>query len=210
MTDVADRDTSLLCHELLLRLAGRIPDESLWRYRDWLAGDAGDVMAVSLPKQLVRERIGLTDGDHRLLSEALLPMGADPAAVGAILPEEGTPRRRHTFTAAAPGDDKGDSTALVLGATLRGRPDVGEVRDSWRRDTTASSSEPEQRVILVNTGGNPVELAGEIQRILRALGNHTPMVEALPTNIDPPEYHERALTASNLICTGSGELVGSD
>ncbi|ASU77176.1 hypothetical protein CDG81_01290 [Actinopolyspora erythraea] len=206
---MTDRDTSLLCHELLLRLAGRIPDESLWRYRDWLAGAAGEVMAVSLPKQLVRERIGLTDADHRLLSEALLPMGADPAAVGAILPEDGSPQRRHAFTAAAPGDDKGDSEALVLGATLRGRPGVGEVRDSWRRDTTAADSAPQSRVILVSTSGDPVELTGEIQRILRALGNHTPLVEVLPTEIEPPDYHGRAQLASNLICTGSGELTGS-
>ena len=28
------------CHELLLRLAGRLPDDLLWRYRDWAASDA--------------------------------------------------------------------------------------------------------------------------------------------------------------------------
>nr|WP_242687687.1 MULTISPECIES: hypothetical protein [unclassified Actinopolyspora] len=199
-----------MCHELLLHLADRIPSDSLWRYRDWLAGGAAEVLAVSLPKHLLRERIGLTDEEHRLLSDALLPLGADPAAVGAILPAEPLPggagTGRYSFSATGPTDDKGDSEALVLGASLRGRPGVHEVRGSWRRDTTNEDSPA--RVVLVTTSGDPVELTGEIQRILRALGNHAPLVEVLPADVELTDYHSRAHTASNLICTGSGELVG--
>ena len=63
---MAVRETDLLCHELLLRLAGRLPDRHLWRFRDWLAGDATDVLARTLPGTLVRERIALDDSDYRL------------------------------------------------------------------------------------------------------------------------------------------------
>ncbi|WP_017972873.1 hypothetical protein [Actinopolyspora halophila] len=208
---MTDRETGLLCHELLLHLADRLPSDSLWRYRDWLAGGAAEVLAVSLPKHLLRDRIGLTDEEHRLLSDALLPLGADPAAVGAILPAEPSPDgpragRRHSFSATGPTDDKGDSEALVLGASLRGRPGVHEVRGSWRRETANDDSPV--RVVLVITSGDPVELTGEVQRILRALGNHAPLVEVLPPDVELPDYHGRAHTASNLICTGNGELVG--
>ena len=37
------------CHELLLRLAGRLPDDLLWRFRDWAATDAVVVLARVLP-----------------------------------------------------------------------------------------------------------------------------------------------------------------
>ncbi|PRW63389.1 hypothetical protein [Actinopolyspora mortivallis] len=197
---MTDRETGLLCHELLLRLADRIPAESLWRYRDWLASGAEEVLAVSLPKQLLRERIGLTDTEHRLLSEALLPLGADPAAVSAVLPPE-SGSDGYSFTASGPTDDTADSEALVLGAALRGRAGVHEVRGSWRHD---SATTVPTRVVLVDTSGDPVELTGEIQRVLRALGNHTPLVEVLPEEVEPTDYHGRARTASNLICTGNG------
>lgn len=202
---MAERDTTLLCHELLLRLAGRIPDERLWRYRDWLAGGAGEVLALSLPNNLIRDRIGLSDADHRLLSEALLPLGADPAAIDAVLPTEDRDAQTYRFTARNPTESTGDHEALVLGATLRGRPGVREVRTSWREDPEHATA---QRVLLITTTSDPVTLTGEVQRIVRALGSHIPRVEVLPPGTDPPTYHRSALTNSEVICTGSADPAG--
>lgn len=203
--DVAERQTTLACHELLLRLAGRLPDEWLWRYRDWLAGDAAEVLALSLPGVLLRERIALTDTEHRLLAEALLPLGADPAVVDAILPGEASGVGDYTFTTETLADGKGDSEVLVLGATLRGRLGIGEVRSSWRRGPGSAAA---KRVLLVTATADFVELTGEVQRILRALGEPEPRVEVLPPDTEPTTYHRAALAESVLVCAGSEELTG--
>jgi hypothetical protein len=202
---VAVRETDLLCHELLLRLAGRLPDRHLWRYRDWLAGSATDVIARSLPNTLVRERIALSDIDHRRLSDALLPLGANPAMVYAILPGAEQSTDRYSFSVDSPVGGKGDSEVLVLGATLRGRQGVREVRSSWRR---GNDSDRFKRVVLVTASTDVVDLAGEIQRILRALGESEPCVEVLPPDMEPTPYHRAALASSTLVCTGADELMG--
>ncbi|MFD0920898.1 hypothetical protein [Saccharopolyspora rosea] len=192
-----------LCHELLLRLAGRLPDRFLWRYRDWLAGGAADVLARSLPATLLRERIPLDDADHRLLAEALLPLGADRSVVDAIPPAD-RPAADHAFSPGSATDGRTDSELLVLGATLRGRPGVGEVRSSWRRDDGGRA----KRVVLVTASADVIALTGEIQRVLRALGDAEPCVEVIPSELDPTPYHRAALAESVLVCTGADELVG--
>jgi hypothetical protein len=202
---VAVRETDQRCHELLLRLAGRLPDEHLWRYRDWLAGGAAEVVALSLPNTLVRERIGLADTDHRLLADLLLPLGADPAAVNAILPGAKASADHVVFNAEGPVDGKGDTEVLVLGATLRGRVGVREVRSSWRRGTGARL----KRVLLVTATADPVELTGEIQRVLRALGDQEPCVEVLSPEVEPTAYHRAALAESVLVCAGADDFAGS-
>lgn len=202
---MAVRETEQRCHELLLRLAGRLSDEHLWRYRDWLAGGAIEVVAQSLPSTLVRERVGLTDADHRHLADLLLPLGADAAMVNAILPGGEPTAERFVFSAEGPVDGKGDSEVLVLGATLRGRPGIREVRSSWRRSSGARL----KRVLLVTASVDYVDLAGEIQRILRALGEQDPCVEVLSPEAEPTAYHRSALTESVLVCAGADEFMGT-
>ncbi|MGW3470242.1 hypothetical protein ACWDKQ_17690 [Saccharopolyspora sp. NPDC000995] len=202
--DVAVRETDLLCHELLLRLAGRLPDRHLWRFRDWLAGDAAEVIAKMLPGTLVRERIALDDAEHQLLANALAPLGADPAMVNAVLPVEPDAVPQHAFSRERPASSVGDSAVLVLGATLRRRPGVREVRSSWRRDKGGAT----KLVVLVTASAAVVSLTGEIQRILRALGEPAPCVEVLPPELEPTAYHHAALAESVLVCAGAEELAG--
>lgn len=198
-------ETDLRCHELLLRLAGHLPDRHLWRYRDWLAGGAGDVLARALPNTLVRERIALSDSDHRFLAELLLPLGANPAAVHAILPGPEQVSDRYAFTAEASDGSRGDAEVLVLGATLRGRQGVREVRSSWRH---ADGEDGLKRVLVVTATADFVGLTGEIQRIVRALGEPDPRVEVLPPEVQPTPYHLAAFAESTLVCAGAEELVG--
>ncbi|GAA4611718.1 hypothetical protein GCM10023108_05100 [Saccharopolyspora hordei] len=201
---MAVRENELRCHELLLRLADRLPDRHLWRFRDWLAGDAAEVVAQVLPGILVRERIGLDDAEHRLLSEALSPLGADPAVVGSVLPADPAAVPRHSFSAEGVRDGVADSALLVLGATLRGRPGVREVRHSWR-STGGSGS---KLVVLVTASADVIGLTGEVQRVLRALGELEPCVEVLPPELEPTDYHRAALDESVLVCAGAEELAG--
>ncbi|MGW1678531.1 hypothetical protein [Saccharopolyspora sp. NPDC002376] len=194
-----------VCHELLLRLADRLPDRHLWRFRDWLAGDAAEVIAQVLPGTLVRERIGIEDDEHRLLAEALLPLGADPAMVNAVLPADPEPLPQHAFSPESPGEPVADSALLVLGATLRGRSGVREVRSSWWSTGGGSAA---KLVLLVTASTDPVALTGEIQRVLRALGESEPRVEVLPPEHEPTAYHRAALAQSALVCAGAEELAG--
>ncbi|SFT02802.1 hypothetical protein [Saccharopolyspora flava] len=201
---MAVRETDLLCHELLLRLAGRLPDRHLWRYRDWLAGGAAEVVARLLPGTLVREHIALDDDEHRLLADALLPLGADPAMVNAVLPAVVDTTPHYSFTTESPAENIGDSAVLVLGATLRGRPGVREVRNTWRRRDAG----PAKLVVLVSASSDQVELTGEIQRVLRALGDSAPCVEVVPKDLEPTPYHRMAIEESALVCAGAEEFAG--
>ncbi|GAB3673446.1 hypothetical protein [Saccharopolyspora tripterygii] len=201
---MAVRETDLLCHELLLRLAGRLPDRHLWRYRDWLAGGAAEVVARLLPGTLMRERIALDDEEHRLLSDALLPLGADPAVVNAILPAVVDTTPHYSFTTEPPAENVGDSAVLVLGATLRGRAGVREVRNTWRRRDSGSP----KLVVLVSASDDYAELTGEIQRVLRALGDSAPCVEVVPKDLEPTPYHRMAIEESALVCAGAEEFAG--
>ncbi|WP_199444012.1 hypothetical protein [Umezawaea beigongshangensis] len=203
-------DTDWACHELLLRLAGRLPDDVLWRFRDWLAGEAQPVLARALPRALLHDRIGLTDLEQRLLAEAVLQHGADRAAVSSVRGLDELPHHDYTFSPESPDRvSMGDSATVVLGATMRGRHAVGEVRSCWRQSGRGAVA---RRMILVTASSGHSRLTGELQRVLRALGEHDPAVEVLAPGMDLPPYHRAALAASELVCAGAdadGHLVPS-
>src|SRR5256885_9232283 len=167
------------CHELLLRLAGRLPDRQLWRSRDWVAAGALDALAGALPLTLLRERVGITAQESMLLNAALLDAGADPGQLNAIQWVDEVGDLGYTFSPESPEwVSAGDSVAVVLGAVLQGRPEVVDVRGSWRRHR--SGVESATRIVLVTAVADCARLTGELQRVLRALGTYEPGVEVLP------------------------------
>lgn len=200
-----DHEDQLACHELLLRLAGRLPDETLWRFRDWLAAGALGVLARTLPKALLRHDIDLDDNDHQLLRTALLPHGADPNLVSSALGMDDSPEGEYTFTEAAPEWlNAVDAVPAVVDAALRGRPEVGEVRESWRysgSDDTGAA----KRVLLVTAISGWSRLTGELQRVVRVLGDEVPSIEVLPPRVDLPQYHLAALARSRTVSVGAVE-----
>ncbi|KAA2262246.1 hypothetical protein F0L68_13235 [Solihabitans fulvus] len=194
-------------HELLLRLAGRLPDAQLWRFRDWLAGGALVVLARAVPRALLHDRIAVTAAEHRLLADAFLPHGGDLGQVSSVPGLDELADPDYTFTPESPDRvPMGDSATVVLGATLRGRQGVGEVRSCWRLG--GSGVREARRIVLVGAAEEPSRLAGELQRVLRALGEHEPCVEVVPPGIDLPPYHRAALAASELVCTGAADTEG--
>lgn len=198
-----DQDDQLACHELLLRLAGRLPDEDLWRYRDWLAEGAIGVLARTLPKALLRHDIDLEPYDHRLLRNALLPHGADPHLVSSALGVDDTPEGRYTFTEVAPDRlNAVDSVSAVVDAALRGRPEVGEVRESWRYSSSDGGNDA-KRVLLVTAIAGWQRLTGELQRVVRVLGDEVPRIEVLPPRVALADYHLAALASSRTVSVGA-------
>ena len=193
---------SVSCHELLLRLAGRLPDRQLWRFRDWLAAGALDALAGTLPLTLLRERVGVTAQESMLLNAALVDAGADPGQLNAIQWVDEVGDLGYTFSPESPEwVNTGDSVAVVLGAVLHGRPEVVDVRGSWRRHRSGVGGSA-TRVVLVTATADCARLTGELQRVLRALGNYEPGVEVLPEGGDVPRYQEAALAASEPLVPG--------
>ena len=190
------RSTDQVCHELLLGLAGRLPDELLWRLRDWLAAESRAALAATLPRELLRHRIGLTEAECARLATATGEWGASRRLLDAVLPVD-TPDRPATDFGDAPDDV--DGAALSVLAVVRGHPGCRELLHARRGAVVAAGSRaarPDQRVVLVRGGERPWVLTGTLQRLLRAHGDRTPCVEVLPAHGELPDYHQAALVAS--------------
>lgn len=175
-------------HELLVALAGRLPDEVLWRLRDWLAAGAHEPLAALLTRELLRHRLGLTDVERALLVASAGEWGASRRLLEAVLPLDGPVRSEAVF---ASGADGLDAAALSVLGVVRGHPGCVELRQSWR-----AGGRPEQRVLVVHGGERPWTLTGTLQRVLRAHGDRTPCVEVLPAHGEPPAYHQAAIIGS--------------
>jgi hypothetical protein len=189
---VSDPDAA--SHELLLRLAGRLPDELLWRMRDWLADDGREVLGSTLPRELLRHRVGITDAERELLEAAV---GSAHPLLDAVLPGAEPPPTSARFE---PGDGSVDTAALSVLAVVRGHPGCVELRQSWREA---------QRVVLVLGAERPWQLAGTLQRVMRAHGDRTPCVEVLPPHGERSSYHEAAIIGSRSLWRSATALVGA-
>jgi len=177
------------CHELLVRLAGRLPDRLLWRLREWLAAGAHAAVAALLPRALLRNRVGLTDEERDLL-EAAVAGRAPRKLLDAVLTVTVPDEPDVTFHS---GPDP-DVAALSLLAVARGVDGCVELRQTLR-----GTGRHAQRVVLVRAEGpRPWALAGTLARLLRAHGDTAPCVEVLPAG-DPPAYHRAALAGSTLL-----------
>lgn len=176
------------CHELLLRLADRLPDDLLWRLRDWLAAGAHASLAATLPRELLRNRIGLSDAESDLLLGSVGEWAAARRLLDSVLPSMAHDQSTAVFQ---PGDGPVDAAALCLVAVVRDHPGTTELRQAWR----AGPRGP-QRVVLVQGGVEPWLLTGTMQRLLRAHGDRTPCVEVLPPHGDPSAYHQAAIIGS--------------
>ena len=192
------------CHELLLRLAGRLPGDVLWRLRDWLGTDTPQgrtAVGATLPKALLRNRIGLTELERALLVDAVGGWGAARRSVDAVLPVQTPDRLAFEFRTRAVDHDT--ATLSVL-AVVRGSPGVHEVRQSIRVGAAG-----EQRVLILIGGDRPWQLTGTLQRVLRAHGDRVPAVEVLPTDLEPPTYHKAAIVGSAPLWTVTTAHAGA-
>lgn len=120
-----DPDIEQSCHELLVRLAGRLPDQTLWRLRDWLGEGAMSTLARTLPRSLLKHGIDLNQTEYWLLVAGLIPHGADWHQVSSTLGVDEVSDTRYRFSPSAPEwVNSVDMVSVVLHATLPGRPDV--------------------------------------------------------------------------------------
>jgi hypothetical protein len=207
---VTHRPADQVCHDLLLRLAGRLPDELIWRLRDWLAAESRAALSATLPRELLRNRIGLTERECELLSAAVGGWGASRRLVDAVLPVD-TPDAPAADFRDAPVEV--DAAALSVLAVVRGHPGCQELRQARRAAVVAAgtrSVRADQRVVLVRGADRPWVLTGVLQRLLRAHGDRTPCVEVLPAHGERSAYHQAAIiTSTPLWCAPSAVPVGA-
>jgi hypothetical protein len=170
-------------HELLLRLAGRLPGTLVWRLREWLAAGGHASVAAVLPRELLRRRVGLTDEERELLVASAGAWGAKPRLLDAVLP---LPAPEEAPVLFAP-DPVLDAAALSALAVVKAHPGTVELHQARRGA---------QRVLVVFGGDAPWLLTGTLQRILRAHGDRTPCVEVLSTPDPPTAYHRAAVNGS--------------
>lgn len=189
------------CHDLLVRLAGRVPDRLLWRMRDWLAAGAHADLARTLPKSMLRHRVGVTDPERDLLEASLPFWGARQRSLDAILPVAEPVETAFSFQAElrpdqpcadmpGPGGWR-DAVDLALTAVLRGAPGAAQLRRTWRMDNPRP-----RRVVLAEVTENLPALTSTLQRVLRAHGDLTPCVEIISPQLALPPYHRAALRES--------------
>jgi len=185
-------ETGAAGHELLVRLAGRLPDDVLWRLRDWLAAGAIAPVGALLPRALLRNRVGVTDAERSLLTAICGGNRLVDAVLGLGGPwSPHTPDAPHPVFAAGP--ELPDLAVLGALAVVRGYPGTTELRHARR------GPHGEQRILLVTGGERPWELTGTLQRLLRVHGDRTPCVEVLPVGTDPPAYHQAATVGSRSV-----------
>ncbi|MEJ3655657.1 hypothetical protein WEH80_22060 [Actinomycetes bacterium KLBMP 9759] len=180
------------CHDLLVRLAGRLPDELLWRLRDWLAAEGRAAVSAMLPRELLRHRIGLSEDEREMLFASVGEWGASPRVLDAVLPQHVPDDPAVSFHASKLiGKGDVDQAALSVLAVVRGHPGCVELRQTWRGE-----GRKEQRVVLVLGADRPWTLTGTLQRVLRAHGDRTPCVEVLPPHGEANPYHRAAIIES--------------
>jgi hypothetical protein len=194
------------CHDLLVALAGRVPDRALWRLRDWLAADAVIALRSALPRTLLRHRVGVTETERGLLREAVAGWHGPVRLVDAVLHADAAPEPSASF--AAPGDAGWDAADLVLRAMLPTVGDVGEVRRAWR--ISPDLPDGPMRVVLVSAAGDLATLTGAVQRTLRAHGGAVAGVEVIGAGTVTTGYHRVALAASDVLWRAEAPATAPD
>lgn len=198
MTSDQTAGAEAACHDLLLRLADRLPDELLWRLRDWLAAGGHAALAATLPRELLRHRIGLTDPERELLGASAGTWGAAPRLLDSILPAVASPATPAFDNEESGVDTALDAAALSVLAVVRDHPGVTELQQAWR-----AGPHGRQRIVTVHGGDQPWVLAATVQRLLRSHGDRTPCVEVLPPHDEPSPYHRAAIIGGTTLWRSS-------
>jgi hypothetical protein len=189
-------------HQMLLRLAGSLPDAALTRARTLLADGESRTLALELTADLLWQAIPLPEADEDLLAELLEVDGLDSSPLDALPPADEWAPPLYDFTVAFPGEPEDRTARDVLDRTaedIARRPGVRGLWRSWR--TPISGDTPPRRVFVaeVDREEDPVFLAASLQYGLAAAGEAEPQVEVYVTGDRLPPYQELARSRGALL-----------
>jgi len=196
-------------HNLLLRLAGKVPDDLLVKARSWLAeGEEGEA-ARAVTFVVTTQHIPLVEADVALLDEVLRAEGHDASALSQVQIAEYDPTPPFQFGPTAPGVeppvrpddaplDEIDQQAIDA---VSEEEDVHGMWRAWRYPADASPWPPPRRIYLVEADedADVVELTATLQERLAEAGETDPQVEVYPVDAELPTYQRLAKAYGSLI-----------
>ena len=207
--DLAD-DRAQACHRMLLRLAGRAPDDLLTRSRDWLARGEFDDLARSVAFWVVSQNAVLTEADAAVLYGLLAEAGADPSGLTQITLDDFDPFPYYVFASEippglpgaekTPGPGSGPAVEQAAVEAVAAEPGAIGLWRAWRFPSDGAPWPPPKRVFVVEVQAvDEPGVAASLQDWLAAAGEPDPQVEVYQTGWQLPVYQEFARAYGELL-----------
>jgi hypothetical protein len=203
------RERRAAFHGLLLRLAGRAPDDLIAHSRGWLADGREGEAARAVTFAVLAQSIPLADVDIALLGELLEADGADSTALTQVQLAQFDPAPPYGFGPTAPevpppprpDDAPTDEVDQAAVAAVSEETGVRGLWRAWRYPADESPWPPPRRIYLVEADGGVdlVEFAARFAGRLAAAGESNPQVEAYPVAAELPTYQRLARAYAGLI-----------
>ena len=193
-------------HALLLRLAGRLPDELLTTARGWLAAGRTDELSRALTFAVLSAQLPMTGADILALAALVIEEGGDPATLSAVPVGEADAVVPWVFAAFDPATadaaevvaDPVDAAAVEFVAGIDG---VRGLWRAWRLPALPTPWPPPRRVHVLETapGADTASVGARLQVALAAAGEPHPQVEAYPSGAALPAYQRLARAEGALL-----------
>jgi hypothetical protein len=186
-------------HEMLLRLAGRLPDDLMTRCRGQLAQGALGELARAVVLGVQSSDVPLAGADVEVLTEVLAGTGGDPAALGEVKIDNSDPMAWR-FTDNLPGTPAEELDQAMSDALTGEETAIG----CWRAWRVSSDDVPQDEakaifVVEVESDADMAGITARLQDRLAAAGEDSPQVEVCSWDVEPPAYQRLA--------SGFGELI---
>lgn len=192
-------------HALLLRLAGRLPDELLTAARGWLAAGRTDELSRALTFAVLSAQLPMTGADVLALAALVIEEGGDPASLSAVPVGEADAVVPWVFAAFDPATADGPEVADPVDAAaaefVAGIDGVRGLWRAWRLPALPTPWPPPRRVFVLETatGADAASVGSRLQVALAAAGEVTPQVEAYPSGAALPAYQRLARAEGTLL-----------
>ena len=212
------RDSEL--HAMLLRLAGRIPDDLLTRCREWAAdGREADVAAAVAFAVLWREA-KMHEDDIELLADLTEAAGGDPGDLPVIEQDDDEPPMFFQFLPVRePGQANLEQLVALQAGSVEDAVDQAAVDAvagdagarglwrAWRHPAVPSPWPGLRRVYVVEVDDDVafVPLTAHLQQRLAAAGEADPQVEVVPAGVELPAYQSSARAFGALLWASTPE-----
>ncbi len=197
------------CHEMLLRLAGKAPDDLVARCRGWLAEGELDSLARAVGFFVASANLSLASVDAALLAELLGEADGAPAALTQVAIDDSDSFPFYEFAsevpaglaAAATDASRPDKAEPALIKALTAEPGAIGAWRAWRFPGDGSPWPQPKRVFVIETASSTdqVALTARLQRKLATTRESDPQVEVYRTGQDLPVYQ--------VLARGYGELI---
>jgi hypothetical protein len=200
-------------HDMLLRVAGWVPDDMLSDARSRLALGDGTTVARTLVFAGTRSVLPLLDDDLDVLAEVLEAGGADPELVGAVYLVDESTVSTWRFTAHEPAADE-DRVGRELAVAVADEPGARALWRAVRMPSDGLPYPPPRSVYVVEVdedaqdpdSGGLAALTGRLQWRLAELGERHPQVEVVGLRGIVPSYQRLAITGGAPLWSAEPEL----